>query len=361
MALPHVHSLQRAEVDAGYCSIETVSVPADSHRRNEDRVTWLFTWYGVIIAVFDGHYGQTASEYAKSHLLNHIHERVSHDITRNNFENVESTLRTAIINFDASLMKVILQKLQEFSSSKSLPLSDWSMDRDTQDFLGMKENGENDPYPVNRRAAEGTTVLLSLLVKQDSGYEAWTVSLGDSDGSSNTAPRIRKKWTDLLKNPDDPDAVLYSRVKGQLAVTRGTYTLALSLSNNLPTYLPPSFGGRYLEGRKPYAHALSCLWGMPVHWTTVDNWTNHSPPYISSIPDIKRHQIRETDLLVLASDGLRAAFGTSSIELGNVISRIAGESSDSGLASRIMDEARQCAQGKLVDDVTILVFRVGKV
>lgn len=116
-----------------------------------------------------------------------------------------------------------------------------------------------------------------------------------------------------------------------------------------------------LKVDEPYAHALSCLWGMPVHWTTVDNWTNHSPPYISSIPDIKRHQVHQTDLLLFASDGLRAAFGTSSIELGKVISRIVGESSDSGLASRIMDEARQCAQGKLVDDVSILVFRVGKV
>ncbi|KAF7760888.1 hypothetical protein Agabi119p4_10297 [Agaricus bisporus var. burnettii] len=263
MALLHVHSLQRAEVDAGYCSIETVSVPSDGHIRNEDRVTWLFTWYGVIIAVFDGHYGQTASEYAKSHLLNHIHERVSHDITRNKFESVESTLRTAIIDFDASLMKEILQKLQEFSCSRSLPLSDWSMERDTQDFLGMKENGENDPYPVNRRAAEGTTVLLSLLVKQDSGYEAWTVSLGDSDGfiidqnhtstiiSEQHGAQNPKEVDRLIKeHPDDPDAVLHSRVKGQLAVTRGKYTLALSLSSNLPTYLSPSFGGRYLEGRQ---------------------------------------------------------------------------------------------------------------
>ena len=54
MAERHVHSLRRAEVDAGYCSIETVSIPSDNHEYNEDRVTWLFTPYGVIIAVFDG-------------------------------------------------------------------------------------------------------------------------------------------------------------------------------------------------------------------------------------------------------------------------------------------------------------------
>ena len=79
-------------------------------------------------------------------------------------------------------MEDILQKIQAFCSNNSLSLSNWSFDDDTPEFLGMKERGENDPYTVNRRAAEGTTVLLSLLVKQDWGYEAWTVSLGDSDG-----------------------------------------------------------------------------------------------------------------------------------------------------------------------------------
>lgn len=131
---------------------------------------------------FSGHYGHITSEYAKNHLLNHVHERVSHDIVRNNLDNVESTLRTAIIDFDSALMGDILQKLQVFSFNKSLSLSNWSMDDDTSEFLGMKEDGENDPYAVYRRAAEGTTVLLSLLVKRDWGYEAWTVSLGDSDG-----------------------------------------------------------------------------------------------------------------------------------------------------------------------------------
>ena len=57
-----------------------------------------------------------------------------------------------------------------------------SFDDDTPEFFGMKERGVNNPYSVNRRAVEGSTVLLSLLVKQDWGYEAWTVSLGDSDG-----------------------------------------------------------------------------------------------------------------------------------------------------------------------------------
>ncbi|XP_006457088.1 hypothetical protein AGABI2DRAFT_181442 [Agaricus bisporus var. bisporus H97] len=355
MVTEHIHSLQRAEVDAGYCSIETVSVPSDSHECNEDRVTWLFTWYGVILAVFDGHYGPVTSEYAKNHLLNLVHERVSHDITRKNLDNVESTLRAAIIDFDAALIGNILQRLDDFSSTESRPFSNWTMDDDTPEFLGMKENGENDPYAVNRRAAEGTTVLLSLLVKQDSGYEAWTASLGDSDGftidRNHTATIVSEqhgaqnpKEVDRLvkEHPGDPDTILYSRVKGQLAITR-------------------ALGNAILKVDKLYARVLSRMWGTPVHWTTVDGWTNHSPPYILSNPDIKRHQVRETDLLVFASDGLRAAFRTSSIELGNVISRIAGESSNPGLASRIMDEARRCAQGKLVDDVTILVFRVGKV
>ena len=111
----------------------------------------------------------------------------------------------------------------------------------------------------------------------------------------------------------------------------------------------------------PYARVLSRMWGMPVHFTTVDGWTNHTPPYVLSDPAIKRHQVCKTDLLVFASDGLRSAMDKSSIELGNIISRITGESDNPGLASRIMDEARRSAQDSLTDDVTIFVFRVGKV
>lgn len=55
----------------------------------------------------------------------------------------------------------------------------------------MKEVGENDLYALYQRAAEDTTVLLALLVKRDWGYEAWTVSLGDSD----SCELIRTRFT----------------------------------------------------------------------------------------------------------------------------------------------------------------------
>ena len=103
------------------------------------------------------------------------------------------------------------------------------------------------------------------------------------------------------------------------------------------------------------------MWGMPVHFSSVDGWTNHSPPYILSNPAIKRHQVHKTNLIVFASDGLRSAMNKSLVELGNTISRIASEADNSGLASKILDEARRCAQDRLTDDVTILVFRVGEV
>jgi len=85
------------------------------------------------------------------------------------------------------------------------------------------------------------------------------------------------------------------------------------------------------------------------------------PLPMSSLIPLSNDQVCKTDLLVFASDGLRSAMKKSSTELGKIISRVAGESDNPGLASRIMDEARRCAQDSLTDDVTILVFRVGKV
>jgi pyruvate dehydrogenase phosphatase len=93
---------------------------------------------------------------------------------------VESTLKTAIHDFDNALIEDILGKMRRFSGDK--PLSDWSAESDTPAFLGAKEKGEQDVYTLTRRATEGSTVLLSVLIKQDYGYEAWTASLGDSDG-----------------------------------------------------------------------------------------------------------------------------------------------------------------------------------
>ena len=45
-------------------------------------------------------------------MLNLVHERVSHDIVRNNFDDVESTVRTAIIDFDNALMGDIIQRIK---------------------------------------------------------------------------------------------------------------------------------------------------------------------------------------------------------------------------------------------------------
>jgi pyruvate dehydrogenase phosphatase len=108
----------------------------------------------------------------------------------------------------------------------------------------------------------------------------------------------------------------------------------------------------------PSALALSRLSGT-IHPVYVENWTNHSPPYILSHPAVKRHRVLNTGLLVLASDGLRTAMRCSSSELGNVISQLAGKPDKPGrLASTIIDEARHISS-TLPDDITILVLRVG--
>jgi len=67
------------------------------------------------------------------------------------------------------------------------PWNEWTLD-DVSRFLGMKELGEHDPYPVMRRSCAGSTALIAVIISKrnhNGEQNMWVASLGDSEGSES--------------------------------------------------------------------------------------------------------------------------------------------------------------------------------
>jgi pyruvate dehydrogenase phosphatase len=79
-----------------------------------------------------------------------------------------------IQEFDTMLHRTMIEKMREMDPK---PWKEWTMD-DIPEFLGMKEMGEDDPYPIMRRACVGATVLIAVIISDS----MWVASLGDSEG-----------------------------------------------------------------------------------------------------------------------------------------------------------------------------------
>ncbi|KAF8511665.1 phosphatase 2C-like domain-containing protein [Hysterangium stoloniferum] len=252
--------------------------------RNEDRIAvlrthygWIGTHYGWIVGVFDGHYDGRVSEYASKHLIKEVE-----------------------------------------------PWSEWTMD-DVPRFLGMKEMGEHDPYPIMRRACAGSTALIAVTISS-SEYNMWVASLGDSEGYLGRM--VNNSWTATPLNdlhnlynaaeverlqedhPGEDDLIVCRRTKGQLGVTR-------------------ALGDAILKVPIDLASVLSTMWGCPIPPEATDRWAQqkHTPPYISSTPSVKHFSIKKGDILVFCSDGLRSSLkeqGVPDEDVGNMIVSLAG-------------------------------------
>ena len=83
-----------------------------------------------------------------------------------------------IQKFDATLLSTLIEKMREMDPK---PWSEWTED-DIPRFLGMKETGEYDPYPIMKRACAGSTALIAVIIEHD----IWVASLGDSEGCEST-------------------------------------------------------------------------------------------------------------------------------------------------------------------------------
>ena len=122
------------------------------------------------------------SEYASKNLIKEVDVQVSAVIAENAnilIDAIPICLVDTIEKFDATLQSNMIKKMREMDTK---PWSEWTKE-DVPRFLGMKEMGEHDPYPIMRRAVAGTTVLIAVIIENN----IWVASLGDSEGCESTS------------------------------------------------------------------------------------------------------------------------------------------------------------------------------
>ena len=149
--------------------------------------------FAGIPTMVSGHYDDLVSEYASKNLIKEVDIQVSAVISKNaNIlgETIPTCLVDTIEKFDATLHSAMIEKMREMDPK---PWSEWTKD-DIPDFLGMKEMGEHDPYPIMRRACAGTTVLIAVII----GHNIWVASLGDSEGCESTSSSMEWNVTFFL-------------------------------------------------------------------------------------------------------------------------------------------------------------------
>ena len=129
-----------------------------------------------------GHCDYRVWEYASKNLIKEVDVQVSAVIAKNpNIlgDAIPNCLVDTIQKFDATLLSTLIERMREMDSK---PWSEWTMD-DIPRFLGMKEQGEYDPYPIMKRACAGSTVLIAVIIE----HNIWVASLGDSEGCESTS------------------------------------------------------------------------------------------------------------------------------------------------------------------------------
>jgi hypothetical protein len=138
-----------------------------------------------IPTMVSGHYDNFVSEYASKNLIKEVDVQVSAVISKNlNIlgDAIPICLVDTIQKFDATLHSTMIEKMREMDTK---PWREWTAD-DIPRFLGMKEMGEHDPYPIMRRACAGSTVLIAVIIE----HNIWVASLGDSEGCESTFSSI---------------------------------------------------------------------------------------------------------------------------------------------------------------------------
>ncbi|KAF8511671.1 phosphatase 2C-like domain-containing protein [Hysterangium stoloniferum] len=276
--------------------------------RNEDRIAVLRTHYGWIVGVFDGHYDGRVLEYASKHLIKEVDVRITAAIVKNEntlCDSIPICLIDTIENFDATLHHTLIKKMREMDSK---PWSEWTMD-DVPRFLGMKEMGEHDPYPIMRHACAGSTALIAVIISHLGrmvNNSSTATPLNDLHNLYNAA-EVERLQED---HPGEDDLIVRRRTKGQLGVTQ-------------------ALGDAILKVPIDLASVLSTMWGCPIPPKVTDRWAQqkHTPPYISSTPSVKHFSIKKGDILVFCSDGLRSSLkeqGVPDEDVGNMIVSLAG-------------------------------------
>ncbi|KAI0061999.1 protein serine/threonine phosphatase 2C [Artomyces pyxidatus] len=257
---------------------------------------WTFT------GVFDGHLGDATVEHTAYHLPIIVTQFLQKAIPGSasptpDPDTVASVLSRAITSFDDAIAGDILALFPGGIPSLS-KRSDEEIRNVINDFNGTGQN-----YQKARLCMYGTTALVALVDPDHKNL--WVANLGDSEAVF-VSPSSTGRWRcELLTNnhngdndsevrrvrrehPGEPECVLNGRVLGTIAPFR--------CIGDAPFKQPPEFTRRVLYNLYP---------GIPnaALWEEFLN-RNHTPPYISSQPEITHRRLSTPGLLVLATDGL---------------------------------------------------------
>ncbi|KAI5888293.1 protein serine/threonine phosphatase 2C [Schizophyllum commune H4-8] len=272
---------------------------------NEDRTAVHESEHGLLIAVFDGHYSGDLSDYAAQTLPQMLCERIEKNVAQDPSDfsaAVERALADGIKDFDESLLRDLFEAFPECSYNDEF----WgNEDEGTFEVVGYSKRDER--VRAARRCLVGSTALIGFIDRAKCNI--WVASLGDSeavlgrmvDGQLQVIPLNELHNCDNAsevarvrsEHPDEPLAVSQGRTLGQLAVTCSLGDFALKTDYCLaPTIIR-------------HARPVGAI-TYPFHAWEEDPST-WNPPYISSTPTIQRHDLQPGDVLLFASDGLRAA------------------------------------------------------
>ncbi|KAJ6584286.1 phosphatase 2C-like domain-containing protein [Mycena sp. CBHHK59/15] len=251
---------------------------------------------GSFLLRLPGHHSSELADFASKRLPQLITERFDPTAA-----DVDQLITQIFEDFDRSL---ILKVTQLFDPGEDWSGMHWE---DARNVHGVVGYGNHHPqFREARLAVVGTTVLIGIIDKEKK--HIWVVSLGDSDAAvcgrmqdgkltpvimsdrhncSNTKEVERL----LAEHPNEENIIQRNRLLGLLAVTRalGDHQLKVQsrpLASRIMLYLYPS----------------------PIPTVAFEDWDRNghlTPPYLSSSPAIRRHDLLPGDMLIFASDGLR--------------------------------------------------------
>ncbi|THV00719.1 protein serine/threonine phosphatase 2C [Dendrothele bispora CBS 962.96] len=279
-------------------------------KRNEDRVFIHEFGEGLLFGVFDGHGGDALSEHASrtlppllaSALLEALanvsgdhpdleSENSASDTSLHRVAAVEATLVTTFQQFDATLLKNVLDVI----SSK--PSEEWTK----EEAVKMMELHKD----VVRKAITGTTALVGFLASNR--RDLWVASLGDCEALVGKDIERKNQHFEALnelhncKNPAELERIKNEHPDEKSLVSpQGRVLRALAVTRALGDMMfkvDPEISHRILKYSAP------CF----VSSQTISEWctVHKTPPYISSTPSVRHYFVDAGDVFVLASDGLR--------------------------------------------------------
>ncbi|KAK1351928.1 PPM-type phosphatase domain-containing protein [Heracleum sosnowskyi] len=323
---------------------------------------WLFC------AIYDGFNGRDAADYLAGTLYDTIGvylNSIDWDIETNKASNISDLLEDnkggkatpKVVSTD-----ILAESLSSSSRQRVLDSLQRALCQAENDFLYMVEQEMEDRPDI---VSVGSCVLVVLL----HGKDLYTLNLGDSRAvlatyseagiNSNKALQAIQltdshtvdnevERTQLLSNhPDDSMTIVGGKVKGKLKVTR-------------------AFGVGYLK-KKILNEALMGI-------LRVRNLK--SPPYVSTQPSMRVHEISNSDrFVILGSDGLFDFFTNDEVVklVHSYISRYPYGDPAKFLLEQLVLRAADCAgfsteelmsippgrRRKYHDDVTVIVIMLG--